>query len=97
MLQVGKSGRGDSNPRPLGPEPSALARLRHAPFYTAHRLTDQWNSNNWRANIVIRGSKIKHVSQCDLDTIARYDLQRPSSHLLHWFGSTEFASRNETT
>ena len=25
------SGRWDSNPRPLGPEPSALARLRHAP------------------------------------------------------------------
>jgi hypothetical protein len=28
---IESSGRGDSNPRPLGPEPSALARLRHAP------------------------------------------------------------------
>ncbi len=27
-----KSGRGDSNPRPLGPEPSALAGLRYAPI-----------------------------------------------------------------
>ena len=26
-----ESGRGDSNPRPLGPEPSALAGLRYAP------------------------------------------------------------------
>ena len=29
--ELEKSGRWDLNPRPLGPEPSALARLRHAP------------------------------------------------------------------
>ena len=27
------SGRGDSNSRPLGPEPSALAGLSHAPYF----------------------------------------------------------------
>jgi hypothetical protein len=41
-----ESGRWDLNPRPLGPEPSALARLRHAPCYTerteySHEFTEK--------------------------------------------------------
>ena len=43
----GESGRRDSNSRPLGPEPSALARLRHAPIqFQRSNIGNRWSKIN---------------------------------------------------